>query len=349
MAVNARTFQVLSIIRERALADLTTTQEDISESIANHRKISPGNYNRAYISPSALVSILDRMVGPDDLLSHGEENDYWLTPMGSQMADLLVNIDGCSNLFIDNYKKMVCYAALQQHSRLGLGPATPSDIANATGLSGDSVRRGLSDLVQDNQVEEDRSGRPNLYTLPSGADDGSTPEKAQVSEEDIEDAARKGYNLGKKVDDDPTTNIIAETLAEIAAGEDECWVPTKDAPLLAHDPLDHLPRTLSQLLESNPPTNAYESFWDPKPFATVEQPAEETEFEKHLDIAEETEFDTFPTRIGEAWFEVPFETRESLYAQATASGMTLPDFLDTLVHSHETKIREVLFGDSFYS
>ena len=156
MAVNARTFQVLSIIRERALADLTTTQEDISEFIANHRKISPVNYNRAYISPSALASILDRMAGPDDLLSQGTKNEFWMSPMGSQMADLLVDIDGCSNLFIDNYKKMVCYAALQQRSRLGQGAATPNDIADATGLSGDSVRRGLSDLVVDHLVEEDR-------------------------------------------------------------------------------------------------------------------------------------------------------------------------------------------------
>ena len=154
MTVNARTFQILYIVRARALMNQMTALEDFTNFIASERKTAPGIYRRAYIAPSAMVPLLHRMTTKDNLLTLSNYEEYEFTPQGSQIADLLTGIDGCSSWFIDNYKEIVCQAMLQQRQRLGLGATHAREIAAVANISLDSARRGLSKLVEKGIVEE---------------------------------------------------------------------------------------------------------------------------------------------------------------------------------------------------
>ena len=156
MAVNARTFQILYIVRQRAVADQTTSSGEISEFIADRRKSAPESYGKAYIAPSALTQMLQRMTTVEHLLTV-DDGVYEFTPQGSQMADLLVDVDACSDLFIDSYKEAVCLAVLQQRQRLGQPPANPREVAAIANISLDSARRGLTALAEHDKIVEDRS------------------------------------------------------------------------------------------------------------------------------------------------------------------------------------------------
>lgn len=165
MSVSARTFQVLYIIRQRALDDLSTRADDVGPFITARRKATPALYEQAYLSPAALSDLLNRMSTTEGLLTAESDGTYQMTPQGSQMADLLRDLNACSDSFIEGYKEQVVKAALQQRSRLGQGPTNQREIAALTNISLDSVRRGLLTLMENGTVVEDKAGRFQVYSL----------------------------------------------------------------------------------------------------------------------------------------------------------------------------------------
>lgn len=165
MSVSARTFQVLYIIRQRALDDLSTKADDVGPFIAARRKATPTLYEQAYLSPTAISDLLNRMSTTEGLLTAESDGTYQMTPQGSQMADLLRDLNACADSFIEGYKEQVVLAALQQRHRLGQGPANQREIAALTNISLDSVRRGLGTLIEQGRVVEDKTGRVTVYAL----------------------------------------------------------------------------------------------------------------------------------------------------------------------------------------
>lgn len=158
--VNARTYEVLYIIRQLARADKDATVTAISGFIAERRHAAPDTYANAYISPGNLTESLQRLV-QEGVLTLGPA--FAMTPKGSQMADVLDDVDACTTTFLEGYKGIIVEAALKQRVRLNLPPASQQDLAQATGLSVDSVRRGLSEL--EGTVITTAMGRTQTYTL----------------------------------------------------------------------------------------------------------------------------------------------------------------------------------------
>lgn len=215
--VNARTYQVLYIIRQLARADKDATATAISGFIAERRHAAPDTYANAYIPPGNLSESLQRLA-QEGVLTRGPA--FQMTPKGSQMADVLDDVDACTTTFIEGYKGLIVEAALKQRVRVGLPPATQQDLAQATGLSVDSVRRGLSEL--EGKVITTATGRVQTYTL-------SSPPAAQAA-----------------TSDDP-----------LAGFDDSPLVPTPD-PEVSHDPEDPESTVdIAKLLEGiddSPPT-----------------------------------------------------------------------------------------------
>ena len=109
-----------------------------------------------------MVSIIHRMTTKDCLLTLTPNDEYEFTPRGSQMADLLTDLDACSVQFIENYKELVCMAVLQQRQRLGYVAATPHEVANIANISFDSARRGMDALAVSGVVTINHIPTPGL-------------------------------------------------------------------------------------------------------------------------------------------------------------------------------------------
>lgn len=202
MSVSARTFQILYVIRRLLLIDQGTSQANISEFIAERRKSAPHLYDRAYISPSALSEALDRMTTTEGLLQYDTSNsNYSFTPTGSHMADLIDQLDACSNNFLDYYKERVCLAVLEMRSRLGLPPASPRDVAACAYISLDSARRGLERLHLNGEAILRQVGRSSTYTLPDSA-------STKMVEPDVEDVPQPEVEETVKLD--PIMEILAD-------------------------------------------------------------------------------------------------------------------------------------------
>ena len=105
MAINARTFQLLYITRQRALKDLPTKVKDMSTFINKRRKANPSMYEKAYLAPASIRDMVQRMTTGEGLLTIADEGNLELTVRGSQMADLLSEIDACSTFFHADWKK----------------------------------------------------------------------------------------------------------------------------------------------------------------------------------------------------------------------------------------------------
>jgi len=337
MSVSARTFQLLYIIRQRALDDQPTKLGDFSDFIAARRKDAPDIYYRAYIAPSALVPLLQRMTTEERVLTLDlSTREYEFTPMGSQMADLLVNLDACSSHFIDNYKEEICLAVLQQRQRLGQGAVSPREVSSISNISLDSARRGLEALAAEGKIVEDRSSRTPVYSLPAPpvveVEDDVEPEelpvaKPPVSEEEIEKAARKGLD-------------IAAALAEIDE-DDPTWACGVGPTPKVEDDEDILPLPLGKILQDDGPDveeNSPHFTQDPFKFTPPPPPtAEELEEDDDMDPQWEAEENPYN------WNSVPAETREGLILRAKSAGVSLTDFFDILNALHEEKVRAALF------
>jgi len=325
MTINARTFEVLYIIRQRALRDLPTTMDDISTFIADRRKDAPDIYGKAYIAPSALVPLLDRLTTGEGLLTL-DSHEYEFTPKGSQMADLLVYIDACSANFIENYKEMIALAVLQQRQRIGQGPVSPREASAISNISLDSARRGLAALVEKGLCIEDRSERTPTYSVQAPVAAPTLADKSATAT-DIEATAHVPLD-----EDDP----IAATLANIGE-EDESWITAGGAPP-PEDEVDLLPVALSGILGDDGPDE--------------DEPRDDDgprEGEPELVVTliglrtNDPEVDD-PTADPYAWENVSPEERAEFITQAKACGLDLEEFVSALNQRHQRKLRCAIFG-----
>jgi len=342
MAINARTFQVLYIIRERAVADHETKAEHISAFIMARRKDAPGSYSRAYIAPGALDQILQRMTTGEGLLTL-EDGEYLFTPKGSQMADLLDGLDACSDKFIDNYKELVSLAVLQQRLRLGQGPANPREVAAISNISLDSARRGLSDLVEAGTVVEDRSSRTPTYAA-CGIEVDDEPDQCEgcggatddLNDESLCEECSESLldeSLPDKGSPAPRDILVADALADID-DDDDGWATSGKAPPALPDEDDLLPLHLGQILQDDEKEPD-----DPFGFTINTLP----EVEDEPTEAEEPEGEKVPGPYD--WESVTEAVRVSHIARARACGMTLSGYFGALNQEHERKLRIALFND----
>lgn len=324
MAVSARTFQALYIVRQRAVNDLPTVFDDFGAFIAARRKDAPDIYHKAYMNPSALGPLLHRMTTGDNVLTL-TSGLYDFTPMGSQMADLLVDIDACGSRFIENYKEEIALAVLQQRQRIGQGPVTPRETASIANISLDSARRGLSTLVAKGLCEENRDGRTPVYELTTP--EASVEDKKRI-DADIEKAARIPLNDGD--DNDPNFEGFTQALNIAMSGkidpevsnildgideDDSNWVGDPPPPV-DDDDNDLLALPLGKILGDDEPERV-----GPFQFKS-----------KHEELL----------RSPHDWNAVTDQVQASLITQAQACGMDLNEFMDTLARANKMRMAKAL-------
>ena len=253
------------------------------------------------------------------------DGEYQLEHMGSQMADLLADIDACSTRFIENYKEAVVQAALEQRARLGLGPATQRDLAATTNISLDSVRRGLEALVTEGIVTETTNGRSQTYTLatppmtaaPALDLDLKDIDEPRTLDPDLKAALDNIDNpvpLGSVLQDngpdvEPPAAVVTQGTMQ------QCQHPAEDkAP---EPPLDE---------------EGY-NFEDDGDFAGDDADFGDDDYED--DDYEESPYD---------WNDVPVSVRDTLYIQAEAAGMGLSEYLLLLTEVNERRIQRAITG-----
>jgi len=320
MAVNARTFQILYIIHTRDLVDQSTAYDDFASFIAERRKSAPDTYSRAYISPSALVPLLDRML-VGQLITHDLiSREYSLTPRGSQMADLLDFEDACTNYFIDNYKKLICLAVIRQRQQLGLGPISSRDAAAIANISRDSARRGMIALAADAFAIESRSDSTPEYSLPTPETSPATLTPPVTPEEDGAVNTPADSNL----------DIINAVLSEI----DE----SNGIPMDFEDDEDPL-ISLNKILQGDDDDDDQPRFNLPTPTIEDEDPV--TDVEEPLMTEEEPVVEESIY----VWGNVDKAVQDDMVSQAKALGMTLENYIYLVVWNHQKKMREALFGE----
>lgn len=328
MSVSARTFQLLYIIRQRALQDQSTRLTDFSEFIADRRKTAPALYGNAYISPSALTDLLSRMTIEN--LVTATDGEYQLEHMGSQMADLLTGLDACTTGFIENYKEAVVKAALEQRVRLGQGPATQRDLAATTNISIDSTRRGLESLVASGVVIENTSGRNQTYTL-AAPPMATTPAPAIIAQSldldlgDIDAVRTLDPDLKAALDNIDAPVPLGAVLQDDGPDVEPAVVITQEeAPKWVQGD----PATAPQVLEEIQ--------------ATVNEPESEEQCPGNCPACDED-----CGEDGEElyyWNEVPAVVRDALYIQSQAVGMDLGQYLLTLAEQAENRLRRAVTG-----
>jgi len=347
MATNARTFEILYIVRKRALLDSPTKFDDIMSFIANRRKTAPDIYGKAYIAPSALVPLLQRMTTGENLLTLTEDGEYEFTARGSQMADLLDGLDACSIHFMDGYKSKVCLAVLQQRIRLGQGPATPREVAAISNISLDSARRGLGVLVEVGEATEDRTARTPFYFI-ENVEENAKPSKpglsvttalaqsglvaaeqdqlwAQAQEEEEEEKEEEVTNTVTDEEIEAAARRgLAAALAEIDE-DDDGWATSVPATLVAvpddAEDGDLLPLPLGQILGDDGPD---------------EEKASSAPTLSELVGAVIDKVD--PT----GWNSVSPKVRALCTMQAQACGLSLNEFLDTILKANQNRMRVAL-------
>jgi len=314
MSVSARTFQLLYIVRQRALKDLPTTVHDFSAFISERRAEAPLAYDRAYIAPSAIQDILDRMCSPmENLLVHNN-GQFEFEFMGSQMADLLDDIDACSSAFIDGYKEQVVKAVLEQRARLNQPRANQRDIAACANISLDSARRGLQTLMDAGLVIEYATGRTQTYEL---AKPPAVVVQAPVQPTSIRDALAG-------ISDDPAKPVIIPEALRSLNEED----------LLPGQP-DDAPVPLGTVLQDGGPD--------------VDIPMAKDDSDEASPVAEGQEDlhdleDEIPPQTSRRydWQRVPDFIQADLIVQAKACDMSLADYLNYLVQTASLRFRKSL-------
>ena len=359
MSVSARTFQLLYIVRQRALKDLHTTLPDFSAFIAERRAEAPQTYDRAYISPSSLQEILDRMCSPmENLLAHSQ-GQFSLDFMGSQMADLLDGIDGCSSIFIDGYKEQVVKAVLEQRLRLGMPPANQRDIAATANISLDSARRGLQTLVDSGVITESTKGRNQTYALITTAAVEAGPTTVEDASQSIRDTlagvsddrpkkpvpdALVGFEEGDLIpeapvplgtvlqDGGPDVEAPKPTLSVEEAEEDEVGVPT-----LAEVQEALQPNLAGMVKEDVLIEEALKELDEP--------PRSKYTAEDRARFMEKDASRTMRNRERNAtsdWLVVSSQIRMEFMHQAEACGMPLDDYLSELARMASLRFRRAL-------
>lgn len=384
MAINGRTFQILYILRELAqqTGDLTlghgdwdgASCSDISDFIARRRNMAPNIYDKAYISPSALETMVGRMASREGLLEcHGLT--YTATVKGSAMADLLTDIDACSTRFLDNYKPEVCIAALRQSVRLGNTDGLDArQVSAVSGISLDSARRGLAALVEQGLVTEHPDGRSSTYTVtdsPAESDDTDEDDEALVA------AAQKGLDLAKAplpdwasakpvvtFDDDETDRIVDSVLNSgktvLDAGAAGTLVTNPDDPSTSMVNLSGSPN-LTLVTEQLVVDDAEALGWDPSndlpeqvagdpdalyhDYSSIpaELDNELAALDRERDCSSEDDAVKAGNPFEEEWASVREEVMEAVIQQARVSGLSLDEFLAYTVQTNQDRIQRALF------
>ena len=310
MSVSARTYQMLYILRQRTLDDLPTQQDDFAAFIAERRKDTPGVYDKAYISPSAIEDLLHRMALMENLITG--DGTYQLTALGSQMADLLVDVDACSTYFIDNYKEVVVRAVLAQRARLGQPPANQREIAAIANISLDSVRRGIQSLSDDGSLVE-HHGKVITYAL---AHAPAVASPAAATTADIPDASL----------------AVDPLKAALAAIDDDNIIITEPFTDEGPDPEDK-PYPVGQILGRDR--------WVVKIEDEDEDYAERnSKRAPDQDLLRDLGLED--TKVWE-WEHVPTAIRDGHMLLAESLGMTLTDYFAALLRMNKAKVRDVLF------
>ena len=351
MSVSARTFQLLYIIRQRALQDQSTRLTDFSEFIADRRKTAPALYGNAYISPSALTDLLGRMAIEN--LVTATDGEYQLEHMGSQMADLLTDLDACTTGFIENYKEAVVKAALEQRARLGQGPATQRDLAAITNISVDSTRRALETLVASGVVIENTSGRNQTYTLTTPPM-VTTPAPAITDTQEVVIADVKA-NIAQSLDLDLGDIDAVRTLdPDLKAALDNIDAPVPLGAVLQDDGPDVEPAVVTQTQTEAPQwvTSTMIQAQAQQVLDDIQQASAEGSWQSEEQCPGNCPAcDEDCGEDGEEpydWNEVPVVVRDALYIQSQAVGMDLGQYLLTLAEQAENRLRHAVTGQHDY-
>jgi len=321
MSVSARTFQLLYIVRQRALLDKPTSSDDFAEFVHTRRKSAPALYSQAYISPSAIEDSLQRMTTEGLVIQ--VDGVYNLTPMGSQMADILDGIDACTDKFLLDYKEEVTRGVLKQQARLGGKALNVREIAGIANISLDSARRGLVDLYAKGEIVEIASGRSNVYTL-------ATPPMEPVVQ-------------APQTDDDDGVRAALRTLAEdedvpISKAPEEDTVPL--GAVLQDEGPDHEPEDAPPQAEEAPPqTGHWQARWvvgePPKAGPTVSfaswAPDQEAPDQEAPEPAKDPE---------DLWGAVPPRIRQKYLDAAKVTGLGLNEFLNLLIENARVRMRQ---------
>lgn len=354
MAINARTFQLLYIIRQRALDDDETRLGDISTFINDRRSCAPSLYEKAYIAPSAIRDMVQRMTTVEGLLTLSDEGYLELTVKGSQMADLLSQIDACSSLFLDNYKEQVCLAALQQCQRLGTAPVTPREVAALANISLDSARRGLATAHERGDIIEDRSDRTPVYSLPTptntninpvSGDGPGIPRDGTDFITDGEDGITTPGGLDNPAEEgegfvDPV-NPVAAALAGINDDDDLLPGETELQPREPVDDEDIL--FLGRILQDDDEVDDDEIDDDEGNVIDEDRLMARLSMAGALPADASPEADEpVPVEMFHEWANVPLNVQNIYMSMARASGMSLQVFLRRLLDRLQQDVRESL-------
>lgn len=343
MAINARTFQLLYITRQRALKDLPTKVKDMSTFINKRRKANPSMYEKAYLAPASIRDMVQRMTTGEGLLTIADEGNLELTVRGSQMADLLSEIDACSTFFHADWKKHICKAVLKQRFRLGQGPITPREAAVIANISLDSARRGLAAVAQEGEAVEDRAGRTPLYELLFGEETGGEP---GVLPTPVAEAAKEFQNPCLEIPLGPMS------MNELPHPEDEAYDPVRDALSSINEDEDILPGETDlqpQLPDEMEKLPLGLILGDDKEDDEDTRLLDETRLRTRLfmsdalpeDNTEGTEEDE-ASPVNKGWDSVSHKVKAALLEQASACGMTPDEFFRTLAEANARRMSVAL-------
>lgn len=319
--VNARTYQILYILRCRVVEDLPTRKEHFGTFIRERQKTAPALYGNAYLGPTATWDILQRMTHGDKPLLTVQKGEYSFTPQGSQMTDLLETLDACSTGFFEDYKALVILAALQQRLRMGFTTSEQGDLAGHAGFSLDSTRKGLRELRARGLVHEDGSGPRLLYSLLAGNTQAPSPPPVPLSDEKDDKSLLEGIQDGTP---QPTVAKDGEVKTLLEGIQD-------GPPVVPIDP-DTWVASLAEMTEQEQ-EEPQETPVKPDGMCGQACPG------CCPDTGDEPD-----ELLDQAWDNVPLPIQEALFCQAMAAGMSLVEYLDAMVQTNARRYRRVING-----
>jgi hypothetical protein len=311
MQVNARTFQLLTAVRQTTLNMLNggnggitlPTPSDLHQHIMAVRDRDRTRYGKSYIAPSNVEEMVTRLVDAD-LLSW-DDGGLALSPKASVMVDSLDTggVNPFEDRFFDDYKEQVALAALTYLHGLNPEPPTMASICAVAQMSDHSLRRGLMTLKDKGEVEVLTDSRLHSYQL-------TVPPMLTLDEEPSVDEI-----LGLDGDDGPITVADLDAAANIAV-----------AATVRH------PEATSDIVvdDGAAPEEAVETEAAP----AVDTPEEVPE--------EELEAGVERLQANIAWLRVPQDIQNSFALRAKVMGLSLTVYLKRLDEAQALKLREAL-------
>lgn len=315
MQINARTFQILSAVRQASLLlnasdddnEMTLpTPTDLHKVIMDKRDRDRGRYGKAYMAPSAVEETVTRLVDADLLSWDG--SGLVLLPKASVMVDVLDGgeVDAFEDHFFTDYKEQVTRAALAYLYDMNPDP-TMNALCEVVAMSDHSLRRGLMILKDKGEITVDTTSRLHTYSLTV----------APLIEEDDDDASAEDI-LGLS-DDGPITVQDLNAAAALVGdqGEQEAIVvatEVQEAPVAVQEAPD-VPLDIPPSLD--------------------EEDGEAEDIQEDGDGLEHLQANL-------DWLRVPQAIQTSFAVRAKAMGLSLTVYLDRLDKMQAQKLRDVL-------